>query len=50
MGKGENGDLGEIELVRARQRKEQIEGPFKALDIDNEGIACGRLAGLLPRL
>ena len=44
VGKRENGNLGEIDLLLARQRQQQIERAFEALDIDDQRRLVGRRA------
>src|SRR5580692_3308607 len=47
VGKRENGDLGEVDLLLARQRQQKVERAFKALDIDHQRRLVGRALGQL---
>src|SRR5262245_57306530 len=39
LGERKHGDLGEIDLLGARERKQEVERPFETLDVDHEPIA-----------
>ncbi len=41
VGERQNGNLGEIDLLLARQRQQQIERAFEALDIDHQRRLVG---------
>ncbi|CEJ85586.1 hypothetical protein HYPGJ_21096 [Hyphomicrobium sp. GJ21] len=40
----QNGNFGEVDLLRSRKRQQKIERPFEALDIDEKCLASGRHA------
>ena len=52
VGERQHGDLGEVDLLRARQRQQQIERALEAGDVDDERVLVVEVSvddGLLPR-
>src|SRR5262249_28853347 len=43
LGEREDGDLGDVDLLRAGEREQKIERAFEALDIDHQRVARPRL-------
>ena len=50
LGERENGDPGEVDLLGAGERKEKIEGPLEALDIDDQRLTGRHVLALLGRV